>query len=37
MLGTLFGIEWLYWYQPILLVVLIVIIVVYKRYRSKQM
>jgi cytochrome c-type biogenesis protein CcmH/NrfF len=37
MLGELFGVDWLFWYQPILLVVLIAIIVAYKMYRSKQM
>jgi len=31
------GISWLYWWQPVLLIVLVVLIVFWKKYRSKQM
>ncbi len=37
MLAELWGVEWLYWYQPVLLIVLVVIIVAWMIYRRKQM
>jgi hypothetical protein len=36
-LADLWGISWLYWYQPLLLVALIALIVFWKMYRNKQM
>ena len=36
MLAELFGIEWLYWYQPVLLIVLVGIIIFWLQYRKKQ-
>jgi hypothetical protein len=36
-LAELFGIPWLYWYQPLLLIALIALIVFWKMYRNKQM
>lgn len=36
-LAELWGIEWLEWYQPLLLVVMIALIVFWMQYRRKQM
>lgn len=36
-LGELFGISWLYWYQPLLLIALVALLIGYKKYRDKQM
>jgi hypothetical protein len=36
-IAELWGISWLYWYQPLLLVLLIVLLVAWKMYRSKQL
>jgi hypothetical protein len=36
-LAELFGLSWLYWYQPVLLILLVVLLVAWKKYRSKQM
>lgn len=36
-LAKLWGIDWLFWYQPILLVALILVIVGWVIYRRKQM
>jgi cytochrome c-type biogenesis protein CcmH/NrfF len=36
-LGELFGISWLFWYQPVLLILLIAVIAGFVIYRRKQM
>jgi cytochrome c-type biogenesis protein CcmH/NrfF len=36
-LGELFGIPWLYWYQPVLIILLAAVIAFYVIYRRKQM
>jgi hypothetical protein len=36
-IAELWGFGWLYWYQPVLLVLLFVLLVAWKKYRSKQM
>jgi hypothetical protein len=37
MIAEWLGVDWLYWWQPLLLVLLIALLVFWKMYRNKQM
>ena len=37
LLAKLWGVEWLFWYQPLLLLALVGVIVFYVQWKKKQM
>jgi hypothetical protein len=36
MIAEFLGQSWLYWWQPLLVIVLIVLLIAWKKYRDKQ-